>query len=168
MTKGFEAVLDALDCRGEFCRDQYRATQRLAQRLDTSDLVDGGADNCKVEPVDRSDVAIQHFPNVQREVTVTSGKPAAGARVLTAASSLIVSAAASSARREVSTRFPSLKGKVASMPSPRNLSTSLPRERRGAVKPSSMADTSCAANMRASSDRSASLSAISLSTAPAG
>jgi len=53
-----------------------------AQRFNARDLVDGGSDDREVEPVGRADIAVEHFPDVKRDVDHHGRQARRGARLI--------------------------------------------------------------------------------------
>ena len=59
---------DVAHHRGQLGRDEHLAAQGLAQGFDARDFVDRRPDHREVEAVDGADVAVEHLPQMEREV----------------------------------------------------------------------------------------------------
>src|SRR5262245_53002378 len=55
-------------CNGKFGGDEHLAAERLVQRFNPGGLVYSRSDYREIEAVGRADIAVQHFPDVKREV----------------------------------------------------------------------------------------------------
>jgi hypothetical protein len=88
--------------------DQDLAAQRLTQGFDASGFVDCRPDHGEVEPIGRAYIAVQHLPDVQREVDF----PASARTRLTQSSARIASFAAVIAARQVSASLSAISGKL--------------------------------------------------------
>ena len=107
--------------RGERGRNEDLAAERFAQRFDARNLVDRRADDCEVKAIDGADIAIEDLADVEGEID-DGIFPIRVRSALSRSMLRIASAAASSARQQVSLHVPPTKAKLASMPSPRNFS----------------------------------------------
>src|SRR5256885_365373 len=75
MAEGYEAGVLA-NRGGQFGGDQNLAAERFAQNLDARRFVDCGPDHREIEPVDRTDIAVEHIS--QMKCQVDRGRPLAG------------------------------------------------------------------------------------------
>src|SRR5262249_12414186 len=107
----------------EHVGDKDPAAQGLAQCLDPRNLIDRGADDRKVKAIDSAYIAIEHLAKMECEIDGGNRRALCARSALSRSRPCIASAAASSARLQVSSRVASIKAKLASMPSPRNFST---------------------------------------------
>jgi hypothetical protein len=89
------------DHRRELGRDQHLAAQGLAQRLDARDFVDRRPDYSEVETVDSADIAIEHLPEMEREVDRGDWLARSRLAALSLSTACIASVAASRARRQI-------------------------------------------------------------------
>src|ERR1700674_4110120 len=71
VAEGFETAAVA-GCDSELGGDQHLAPERFAQGLDARDLIDCWSDDREVEAVDSADIAIEDFPDMEREVDRSS------------------------------------------------------------------------------------------------
>src|ERR1700731_2785877 len=53
---------------GKFRGDQHLAAQRFAQSFNARRLVDGRPDYREIEAIGSADIAVQHFPDMERKV----------------------------------------------------------------------------------------------------
>ena len=67
MAEGLEPIA-APGRSGKLGRDQHLAAQRLAQGFNARRLVDGRPDHREIEAVGGTDIAVQYFPDMQREI----------------------------------------------------------------------------------------------------
>ena len=59
----------------ELSGDEDFAAERVAQFFDPGDLVDRGPDHCEIEPIGRADIAIEHLPDMQRQIDADGRQP---------------------------------------------------------------------------------------------
>ena len=68
LSEGFQASIAACRGLGEPRGKEEMAAEHIAKLLHSDDFVDRGSDDGEVEPIRSTDVAVQHFADVERDV----------------------------------------------------------------------------------------------------